>query len=109
MPQPGEEPSTSLVLVHPGPKWDHTQPLAKQHNADGHMAWVARHVASGTAIAAGPIWRHDEHLDGDLVGVIILDVTATEAKRLTSTDPAVTGGQLAVDVHPFHRVTVAPQ
>ncbi|MEU2612608.1 hypothetical protein ABZ570_13680 [Micromonospora sp. NPDC007271] len=106
MPQPTEEPSTSLVLVHPGPNWDHTQPLAKQHNAQGHMAWVAHHVASGTAIAAGPIWRHDQHLDGDLVGVLILALTPTEAEELTHTDPAVTGGQLAMNVRPFHRVTV---
>ncbi|PMR62256.1 hypothetical protein C1A38_04515 [Verrucosispora sp. ts21] len=97
-------PTTSLVLVHPGPGWDHSQPLAAQRNAVGHFAWIRRQVDAGTAVVAGPIWRHDERLTGDLVGALVLALPPGEAADLTATDPAVIGGQLTMTTHPYHQV-----
>ncbi|AEB42921.1 MULTISPECIES: hypothetical protein [Micromonospora] len=97
-------PTTSLVLVHPGPGWDHSQPLAAQRNAAGHFAWIRRQVDAGTAVVAGPIWRHDERLTGDLVGALVLALPPGKAADLTATDPAVIGGQLTMTTHPYHQV-----
>jgi len=99
-----DAPATSLVLVRPGPAWDHARPLAAQRNAAAHLAWVRGHVAAGTALTAGPVCRHDQRLTTDLVGVIVLALPLAEATTLAQTDPAVAGGQLRMSVHPYFRV-----
>jgi len=104
-----DAPATSLVLVRPGPRWEPDRPLAAQRYAAAHMAWIRKHVASGTALIAGPIWHYNEPLTGDLVGVLVLNLPVDAATALTRTDPAVIAERLTMSVHPFYRVVVDPE
>ncbi|QOC91339.1 YciI family protein [Micromonospora craniellae] len=99
-----QPPANSLVLVHAGPAWDRSRPLAAQRNAAAHMAWIQRQVDAGTAVVAGPIWRPDERPSGDLIGALVLALPPGPAADLVATDPAVVGGQLTMTTHPYHRI-----
>lgn len=65
---------------------------------DAHMANITRMAHEGKLVLAGPF------LDkGELRGIYIFNVeTLAEAEALTSTDPAVKAGSLAMELHPWY-------
>jgi uncharacterized protein len=62
-----------------------------------HVAYTRHLMASGAALAAGPV------MDGSsLHGVsIILTATLDEARALAEADPAVRAGHYAAELHPW--------
>ena len=62
------------------------------------MANITRMANEGKLVVAGPF------LDkGDLRGIYIFNVeTVAEAEALTSTDPSVKAGVLAMELHPWY-------
>ncbi len=65
-----------------------------QKNHLEHLSWLYK---EGYSVMAGPFEDN-----GSVRGIVVLNVpTQAEAERLTSMDPAVKAGRLAVEVHPW--------
>jgi uncharacterized protein len=65
---------------------------------EAHMANIQRMAAEGSLVLAGPFMD-----DGELRGIYVFNVsTVEEARKLTETDPAVTAGRLAMELHPWY-------
>ena len=63
-----------------------------------HMANITRMANEGKLVVAGPFLDN-----GDLRGIYIFNVeTVAEAEALTSTDPSVKAGVLAMELHPWY-------
>ena len=63
-----------------------------------HMANITRMATEGKLLVAGPFLDN-----GDLRGIYIFNVeTVAEAEALTSTDPSVKAGVLAMELHPWY-------
>jgi uncharacterized protein YciI len=64
---------------------------------DGHMANITRLYNAGKLKVAGPFGD-----DGDWRGIFIFDCeTKEEVEKLLATDPAISAGRLAYDIHPW--------
>jgi uncharacterized protein YciI len=63
-----------------------------------HLDNINRLAEAGKLVLAGPFFG-----DGDLRGIYIFAVeTVEEAEALTNSDPAIQGGQLAMDLVPWY-------
>jgi uncharacterized protein YciI len=86
-----------LCFLTRGDKWTPEKTPATQAIQDGHMANIRRLADMKKLIAAGPFGD-----DGRLRGIFVFRVgSLEEAKTLTETDPAVKGGRLALEIHPW--------
>ena len=64
---------------------------------DGHMANINSLYNEGKLKVAGPFGD-----DGDWRGIFIFDcATKEEVEKLLATDPAISAGRLAYDIHPW--------
>lgn len=63
----------------------------------GHMANISKLYNAGKLKVAGPFGD-----DGDWRGIFIFDCkTKEEVEQLLATDPAISAGRLAYDIHPW--------
>lgn len=62
----------------------------------GHMANIQRMAQLGKLMAAGPMGDN-----GDLRGIFLFKTTAEEARALAAEDPAIKGGRLVLELHPW--------
>lgn len=85
-----------MVFLKKGPHRDQdTTTVAKLQ--EGHMANISRLASLGKLMVAGPFGD-----DGDLRGIFILDCKdEAEVRALCNTDPAITAGRLAIEIHPW--------
>jgi uncharacterized protein YciI len=88
---------TFLAFLTRGDKWTPEQTPATEEIQKGHMANINRLAEMKKLVAAGPFGDN-----GRLRGIFVFRVSSLEeAKLLTSTDPAVQAGRLAMDIHPW--------
>jgi uncharacterized protein YciI len=88
---------TFLAFLTRGENWTPEKTPATEEIQKGHMANINRLAGMKKLIAAGPFGD-----DGRLRGIFVFRVASLEeAKTLTSTDPAVQAGRLAMDIHPW--------
>ena len=88
---------TFLAFLTRGEKWTPEKTPATEEIQKGHMANINRLAEMKKLIAAGPFGD-----DGRLRGIFVFRVgSLEEAMTLTSTDPAVQAGRLAMDIHPW--------
>ncbi len=86
-----------LAFLTRGEKWTPEKTPATEEIQKGHMANINRLAEMKKLIAAGPFGDN-----GRLRGIFVFRVDSLEeAKNLTSTDPAVQAGRLAMDIHPW--------
>ena len=84
-----------LVFLTRGEKWTPEKTPATEEIQKGHMANINRLAQMKKLIAAGPFGDN-----GQLRGIFVFRVgSLEEVKMLTSTDPAVQAGRLAMDIH----------
>jgi uncharacterized protein YciI len=88
---------TYLAFLTRGEKWTPEKTPATEEIQKGHMANINRLAEMKKLVAAGPFGG-----DGRLRGIFVFRVgSLEEAKLLTSTDPAVQAGRLAMEIHPW--------
>lgn len=88
---------TFLAFLTRGEKWTPEKTPATEEIQKGHMANINRLAEMKKLVAAGPFGD-----DGRLRGIFVFRVgSLEEAKTLTSTDPAIQAGRLAMDIHPW--------
>src|SRR5262245_59174080 len=88
---------TFLAFLTRGEKWTPEKTPATEEIQKGHMANINRLAEMKKLVAAGPFGDN-----GRLRGIFVFRVgSLEEAKFLTSTDPAVQAGRLAMDIHPW--------
>ena len=64
---------------------------------EAHIANINRLAGAGKLMVAGPFGD-----DGNWRGIFILDcIDKTEAEKLLQTDPAISSGRLAYEIHPW--------
>ncbi len=64
---------------------------------EGNMANISRLAGAGKLMVAGPFGD-----DGNWRGIFILDCKdKAEAEKLLQTDPAISSGRLAYEIHPW--------
>jgi uncharacterized protein YciI len=83
------------VLFVRGPAWDEDAPLAEQAGLAGHVEWVHanRDRPGGAIVEAGPFHSPDSRVEGQHVGLALLDLaTLEEARELVELDPVVASG-----------------
>jgi uncharacterized protein YciI len=96
-----DEPGAKLVqfqmaLLKRGPNWSDDQAKLKQlHTA--HVSYFEGLVKDGKAVLGGPVTD-----DPELKGIYVFRAKdAAEAMTLAQGDPAVQGGQIIVEIHPW--------
>jgi len=94
----------SAVMYYVGSGWARDLPLLEQQHAVGHVLFVRSLLRQGLARLAGPFARLDERIEGDLVGMVLLEATVAEALELVAGDPAVQHGLLIPHGLVFHPV-----
>lgn len=101
-PSGGEEPVTYeyknyyFVMLTKGPHRNQDSTAAIQIQK-GHMDNIERLVKEGKIQVAGPFLDN-----GEWRGVFIFDVaTKEEVEQLLQTDPAISSGRLAYEIHPW--------
>ncbi len=63
-----------------------------------HLDNIGRLAKAGKLVLAGPFLDN-----GELRGIYVFNVaTVEEARQLTATDPAIQGGRLVMDLHPWY-------
>ena len=86
-----------LTFLTRGEKWTPDKTPATEEIQKGHMANINRLAEMKKLIAAGPFGDN-----GRLRGIFVFRVgSMDEAKALTSSDPAVQAGRLAMEIHPW--------
>ena len=85
----------SLLLVHPGEKWDLKSP-ALPDMAKQHLPYVTGLMHQGKLALAGPFRD-----DGELKGIFIYAVPMDEAMKLEAEDPMVKNGFFKIEGHPW--------
>jgi uncharacterized protein len=86
-----------IAFLKKGP--DRTQDSATAAKIQSaHMENIGRMAKEGKLVVADPFMDN-----GELRGIYIFNVkTVEEARALTSTDPAVKAGRLAMELHPWY-------
>jgi hypothetical protein len=92
----------SVVIYRLGPKWDPTATLLKQDHVMGHVRFIRRMLHEGVAAVAGPFCRLDQVLEGDTLGVMVVDLAPDRATAVVAEDPAAANGLVEPEVHPFY-------
>lgn len=88
---------TFLAFLTRGEKWTPERTPATEEIQKGHMANINKLAEMKKLVAAGPFGDN-----GVLRGIFVFRVASLEeAKLLTSTDPAVQAGRLAMEIHPW--------
>lgn len=88
---------TFFAFLTRGEKWTPEKTPATEEIQKGHMANINRLAEMKTLVAAGPFGDN-----GRLRGIFVFRVASLEeAMTLTSTDPAVQAGRLAMEIHPW--------
>lgn len=86
-----------LALMKRGPKWTATPAKDAPDMQKQHVDYVQKILASGQLVVAGRIQD-----DTELVAVYIFRTTsAEEAQNWANADPAVAGGLLVPELHPW--------
>ncbi|HEY4676107.1 MAG TPA: YciI family protein [Candidatus Angelobacter sp.] len=85
----------SLLLVHPGDKWDPKSPVL-QDVVKQHLSYLMGLMQQGKLALAGPF--HDA---GELKGIFIYSVPMDEAMKLEAEDPMVKNGFFKIEGHPW--------
>jgi uncharacterized protein len=86
-----------MAILKRGPKWSPSPDKNSSAIHQQHIAYVQSLLESGKAVIAGPIKD-----DGDVVGVYILRAkSAAEAFAWVMADPAVAGGHVVPEMHPW--------
>lgn len=92
-----------VVLYRRGPAWEDTKPLGDQVWIREHLAYLTQLHEQGVIGKAGPFWRFEEQVDGDLVGLVVhRENDPVRARALTDEDPAVRGGLMETEVRRWH-------
>jgi len=100
--QQKDEPQTKLVqfqmaLLKKGPKWPATQTPETQRILHQHLINVLALLDSGKAVIAGPLGD-----ETDLAGIFVFrSSSAEEAGTWVNADPAVKGGLVVAELHPW--------
>ena len=81
-----------LVLMRPAPTASPMTPAEQL----AHLKNMEAMVNAGHLIAAGPVLE-----PGDLAGIFVFDADATQAQKLSASDPAVTSRKMVVEQHPW--------
>lgn len=86
-----------MALLKRGPNWSSASTQDVQLLQQQHIAYVQSLLESGKAIIAGPL-----NDDGDIRGIYVLRAkSADEARSWALADPAVSGGRLIAEMHPW--------
>src|SRR5205809_4871789 len=86
-----------MGFLRKGPNYGAGDSHENERIFQGHIANINRMAAAGKLAVAGPFGD-----DGDIRGILIFkNTTAEEAKNLVAADPAVKGGQLILELHPW--------
>lgn len=86
-----------MALLKRGPKWKPVRIGGAGSFQSAHGAYVRSLLESGKAVIAGPLRD-----DGDILGVYVLRAkSADEAKGWVENDPAVKGGHMIAEMHPW--------
>jgi len=87
----------SICLLRKGPAWTAEETQELEQLQAQHVAYTRQKVASGAAIAAGPVTD-----GGDIRGFSIFrTATLAEAQALAEADPGVRAGRFVVELHPW--------
>ncbi|MDQ3380201.1 MAG: YciI family protein [Actinomycetota bacterium] len=95
----------TIALVQRGPGWRDDLLIREQSEIGGHLTFMVGLVQNGLLEAAGPFFQTpEEHLDRDLVGLVIFaDADPETARRLLEDDPARAAGTVDYEVLPWYR------
>ncbi|HXF99204.1 MAG TPA: YciI family protein [Bacteroidota bacterium] len=86
-----------MAFLRRGPNRSQDSATAAQLQR-AHLENIQRLADEGSLILAGPFLD-----DGDVRGIYVFDVQSVEeARKLTSTDPAIQAGRLAMELHPWY-------
>src|SRR3954447_3900187 len=92
----------SVGLVRTGRAWEDTTALGEQRLVSEHMAYLGQLMEAGEGTQAGPAIGNDEGpADDGLIAVIVYAVDAERAREIASSDPAVRGGLIQLDIRPW--------
>ncbi len=87
----------SICLLRKGPAWTAEETRELEQLQAQHVAYTRQKVASGAAIAAGPVTD-----GGDIRGFSIFrTATLAEARAIAEADPGVRAGRFVVELHPW--------
>jgi uncharacterized protein YciI len=87
-----------FVIVHrAGPKWISGKPMFEQPGLGEHIAHYRQLLEAGKLLAGGPF------LDGFAAGMMVSQPgqSEEEIREFAELDPAVKGGLLVAEVHPW--------
>ena len=85
-----------FVMLTKGPNRNQDSATAAKIQ-DGHLANIGRLASAGKILVAGPFGD-----DGNWRGIFIFDCKSKEeVEEYLKTDPAISSGRLAYDVHPW--------
>ena len=96
------EPGRAVVLYRRGPRWDVTQPLGAQEGVQEHIAYLASLHAERLVERAGPFHAIGEHVEHELVGLVVNVGGVGAARERALRDPAVRAGLLEFDALAWH-------
>jgi uncharacterized protein YciI len=86
-----------MALLKEGPNRSQS-PEEGKRLMQAHLANITRLAEAGSLVVAGPFLD-----EGPLRGIYIFKVaTVEEARALTATDPAIQGGHLEMELHPWY-------
>ncbi|MFN2576702.1 MAG: YciI family protein [Pyrinomonadaceae bacterium] len=86
-----------MAIMKKGPQWESTRAEQRNQILLKHRENVVFLLESGKAVIAGPFNDHTE-----VAGIFVLRATTSaEAKAWMDADPAVVGGLLAAEIHPW--------
>jgi uncharacterized protein len=87
-----------LGLFRRAPGRPHIPEDEAERIQESHLAHLRRLRESGDLIASGPLEE-----EGDLRGVLLFSTASLEqARKLTSSDPALTNGRLVLDLYTWY-------
>jgi len=92
-----------MAFLKKGPNRDQDSTTAAQLQK-AHLDNIIRMAEAGKLVLAGPFLDNEE-----VRGIYIFNVaTVEEAQALTSTDPAIQAGRLAMELHPWYGSATLP-
>ena len=93
----------AIGLVKTGRAWEPTAALGEQQLVAEHLTYLGRLMEAGEITQAGPVIGTDQGPAEDgLIALIVYAVDADRAYELASSDPAVRGGLITLDIRPWY-------